>query len=254
MHAAVGRVVTTSWGQVFLRPEIGRCYEVNQGWAIGDAGGVDAATIVRDLDRLLGGVGLTHRQVSVEEPAATRLADALRGMGYGVTHHLYLAHAGPPPAASPIAVEQVDIGLLAAGYDHYLRTDPDAAGGEDLEVRGHIVEYHRTYGSAGTATERCFAVVRGGAALAWAKLWTDGPIAQVEDVICLAEHRGHGYGRAVVAAATRAALAEAPELLIIAADDDDWPKDLYGRLGYRPIGRKRLFARHDPGSVWRLRS
>ena len=27
------------------------------------------------------------------------------------------------------------------------------------------------------------------------------------------------------------------ELVFIVADDDDWPKDLYGRLGFEPIGR-----------------
>lgn len=252
MHAAVGRVVTTAWGQVFLRPELALCYEVNQAWAVDDAGGVGAGALDRDVERLLGSANLAHRQISVEEPAARRLSPGLRGLGYTVARHLYLAYDGPAPPAPGVAVAEVDIELVAEGYDRYLRTDPQTPHGRDGIVRTHLVEHHRSYGSAGSARERCFAVLDEGEAIAWAKLWlgADGT-AQVEDVICLAEHRGHGYGRAVVASATRAALDEGADVVGIVADDDDWPKTLYRRVGFVPIGRKRVFARHAPGFAWR---
>jgi predicted GNAT family acetyltransferase len=89
--------------------------------------------------------------------------------------------------------------------------------------------------------------VRDGAdVVAWARLWTRGAEAQVEDVVCLAEHRGRGYGRAVVAAATRTALDEGAELLFIVADAEDWPRGLYERLGYAPAGRLGVYLRFDP--------
>jgi predicted GNAT family acetyltransferase len=75
-------------------------------------------------------------------------------------------------------------------------------------------------------------------------------VAQVEDVVCLHDHRGRGYGRDVTVAATLAALDEAPELLFIVADDLDWPKELYERLGYVPVGRKTTHTRHAPGHAW----
>jgi hypothetical protein len=245
MHAAVGRVVTTAWGEVYLRPELGRCYEVNQAWAVADAGGLDAEAIDRDVERLMRRAGLPHRQIAVEQPAAQRLADDLAALGYGTTRHLYLAHEGPPPTAPDVTVHEIDVETLLAGYDRYLRTDPDTPYGRDAVVRSHLLEHHRTYGSGGPARERRFAVLDDrGEAVAWAKLWTAGGMAQVEDVICLAEHRGRGYGRAVVATATLAGLAGAPELLVIAADADDWPKELYGRLGYVPVGGKHVVIRH----------
>jgi hypothetical protein len=37
-----------------------------------------------------------------------------------------------------------------------------------------------------------------------------------------------------------------PELLFIVADDNDWPKDLYARLGFEPVGRTRAFHRLPP--------
>jgi ribosomal protein S18 acetylase RimI-like enzyme len=246
MHAAVGRVVTTAWGDVFLDPAIGRCHERNQGWATDDAGGLDAAAIDRDLDRLLGGAGLAHRRLLVESPAAQRLADGLAARGYDRAAHVYLAYraAGPPPAPRA-RVDIVGIEATLAANAHYLATDPDAQYGRDDIVRAHIVEHHRTYGSAG-AHERVFVVRVAGAVVAWAKLWTRDRTAQVEDVVCLAEHRGRGYGHDVVAAATRAALERDPELLFIVADDGDWPKDFYGRMGYQPVGHVSAVLRHAP--------
>jgi hypothetical protein len=47
----------------------------------------------------------------------------------------------------------------------------------------------------------------------------------------------------VTAAATRAALAGDAELTFIVADEDDWPKDLYARLGFVPLGRLGVYLR-----------
>jgi hypothetical protein len=250
MHAAVGRVVTTAWGQVYLEPAIARCYERNQAWAVGDAGGIDAAGLDRDVDRLFAEAGLPHRRLAVEPPAAQRLAPGLAALGYDQGTHLYLAFDGAPPDGPRAAVAEVGIEAIAAANERWLRTDPDMQFGRDATVRAHITEHHRTFGSAG-AHERCFAVLGAdGDPVAWAKLWTRGGVAQVEDVVCLHEHRGRGYGRDVTAAATLAGLDDAPELLFIVADDDDWPKALYGRLGYEPIGIKTTHTRHAPGYAW----
>jgi GNAT superfamily N-acetyltransferase len=250
MHAAVGRVVTTAWGQAFLEPTIARCYERNQAWAVDDAAGLAASALDRDVDRLFAGAGLAHRMLAVEPPAAARLAGGMRALGYAPNRHLYLAFEGPPPPAPRARVREVGIEAVAAGNERYLRTDRDTAFGRDATVRAHIVEHHRTYGSAG-ADERCFAVLdQAGEPAAWAKLWSRDGVAQVEDVVCLHEHRGRGYGRDVVAAATRAGLDGEPELLFIVADDEDWPKALYARLGYVPLGTKSVWTRHAPGHRW----
>jgi GNAT superfamily N-acetyltransferase len=247
MHAAHGRVVTAAWGQAFLDPTLQRCHERNLVWAIDDAGGVDAATLDAAAERLLGGAGLLHRRIVADEAADARLRDGLVALGYGAARHVFLAFGAgappPPPSATGIAVVEVDAEALTAPNAHYLLTDPDTAYGRDDRTRAELVEHHRTYAAGGPATERIFAVLHGDSPVAWARLWTADGVAQVEDVVCLAEHRGHGYGRAVVAAATRAALAGGPELTFIVADEDDWPKDLYGRLGFAPVGRLGVYLR-----------
>ncbi len=72
------------------------------------------------------------------------------------------------------------------------------------------------------------------------------PFAQVEDVAVLPEHRRRGLGRLVASAALAAGLALEPELLFIVADEEDWPKELYGRLGFEPAGRVRGYMRPPP--------
>jgi hypothetical protein len=43
--------------------------------------------------------------------------------------------------------------------------------------------------------------------------------------------------------AVEEALAAGHELVFLVADDDDWPKDLYARLGFETIGRTWSFLR-----------
>jgi GNAT superfamily N-acetyltransferase len=253
MHGAVGRTITGAWGQAFLSPDLDRCYDRNLLWAVDDAGGLSAAELDGHAERLLGGHDLPHRRLLLEPPAQARLHDGLVARGYDAGLHVFQLHTGPaatPEAVPAVAVVEVSVDAVLAANDRYLQTDRDTPYGRDPRTRRHLIEHHRTYGPAG-AQERRFAVCDGDDVVAWARLWTRGGEAQVEDVVCLAEHRGRGYGRAVVATATRAALAEDPELLFIVADAKDWPKELYARLGFAPAGELGVYLRFAPQSAGR---
>ena len=52
-------------------------------------------------------------------------------------------------------------------------------------------------------------------------------------------HRNRGYAKALL---DRRRDAGCPTRFLLAAADD-WPRVLYGRLGYTVIGRRHLFAR-----------
>jgi ribosomal protein S18 acetylase RimI-like enzyme len=73
-------------------------------------------------------------------------------------------------------------------------------------------------------------------------LFSDGQVAQVEDVYVVPEARGRGHGRAMVAAAAPAGQAD-HGLTFIVADDNDWPKQLYAKLGFKPVSRSWSFHR-----------
>jgi len=75
------------------------------------------------------------------------------------------------------------------------------------------------------------------------ELYVLGDVAQIEDVNTLEEFRGRGLGSAVVLAAARAARERGCDVVFLVADDADWPKDLYGRLGFDPVSRFWSFVR-----------
>lgn len=78
---------------------------------------------------------------------------------------------------------------------------------------------------------------RSGALAAIAALYSDGVIAEVQDVYTVPEERRRGLARLLVSRAVELAAENGSELTFIVADDRDWPKQLYSRLGFEPVGR-----------------
>jgi GNAT superfamily N-acetyltransferase len=84
---------------------------------------------------------------------------------------------------------------------------------------------------------------RSGELAAVAQLYSDGAVAQVENVYTAPEERGRGFARALVSRAIELAAEGEHELTFIVADDYDWPQLLYARLGFEPVGRSWAFHR-----------
>ena len=90
---------------------------------------------------------------------------------------------------------------------------------------------------------RHFAARVDGEVASGADLYSDGRTAQVEDVSTRPAFRGRGLASAVVLHAVREALAARHDFVFLVADDADWPKQLYARLGFEPLGHKWMFLR-----------
>jgi ribosomal protein S18 acetylase RimI-like enzyme len=74
--------------------------------------------------------------------------------------------------------------------------------------------------------------------------WMDD-IAQIESVATVPDHRRRGHARAVV---TRALEVTADRrMTFLCMDPDDWPQQLYARLGFDDIGRIARFRKALPG-------
>ena len=91
--------------------------------------------------------------------------------------------------------------------------------------------------AARAGNSRFFAVQVDGRPVAAAQLNSDGRIAEVDDVATLPEFRRRGYASAVVLRAVEEALAAGHDLVFLVAEDEDWPKELYARLGFEAVGR-----------------
>src|ERR1051325_4709380 len=83
---------------------------------------------------------------------------------------------------------------------------------------------------------RFFAVRVDGKVVSYTDLYQDGPEAQIEDVGTLHDHRGRGHATAVVLAAIAAARERGAAFVFLVADYEDWPKELYWRLGFDELG------------------
>jgi len=85
-----------------------------------------------------------------------------------------------------------------------------------------------------------------GQVVSFCDLYSDGRTAQIESVTTFEEHQGHGLGSAVVLRAAEEAAVAGQDLVFLVADDDDWPKAWYERLGFDPVGRTWTFNRPGP--------
>ena len=205
------------------------------------------AEIIATADAVLGGVGLTHRMVSVEDDQhGSTCVPAMNRAGYRCETNLVMCHPGGPgrQAGSAIAVESVSMADLAesAGEEWRARL-PNA----DEATITQLV--HRRATLPQGAERVRFLAVRDatGRVLSHADLYlhatATGRIAQIEDLITGQGHTGNGYAGAVVSEALRIAREAACDLVFLVADADDWPQRWYRRLGFTTVGRYRDFVR-----------
>jgi GNAT superfamily N-acetyltransferase len=202
--------------------------------------GATVHALAAEADRLHGEAGHAHRRVTVlDEALGARLEPGFRRLGWESDCFLFMAYHGPGSRSAPAAdVEELDAAELRPLREAIVRAEPWA---DSDEVVRQVLEAGAQ--TARAANARHFAVRVEGEAASGADLYSDGRTAQVEDVATVAAHRGEGLASAVVLRAVAEALAAGHDFVFLIADDRDWPKDLYRRLGFEPIGRKWLFLR-----------
>jgi GNAT superfamily N-acetyltransferase len=169
--------------------------------------------------------GLSHRrldfeQISVAEP----LRAGFEEIGWKALRLLYMRQETAPPAGGDVAVREV-------AYDdvHDLRV---AWHREDFPDRDPLDYHEQAREVAGRLNAQVLAVVEDETPIAFAQLDHGGGAAEITQVFVHPQERGRGLGTALTQAAIEAA--GPVEDLWICADDEDRPKQLYERLGFRP--------------------
>jgi ribosomal protein S18 acetylase RimI-like enzyme len=197
-----------------------------------------AAALAEEADRLQGGARHAHRAIVVEdEKTGARLRPSLVERGYKAERNVIMVRRRPPDrVVDTSVVEQVDFERLRPLLEEYYRAEPY---GDDEEVVRQLVDRGRL--TATVVDVKHFAVSVEGRAVSSCDLYTSGRIAQIEDVTTLESYRGRGYARAAVTRALEEAAGA--DLVFLYADEDDWPKDLYRKLGFEPLALMYLFTR-----------
>jgi ribosomal protein S18 acetylase RimI-like enzyme len=186
----------------------------------------DAQSLVGELRRL-------DRRMAwfPDGEAGERLAPRFEQLGWRVDRHTVMARRrAPDRTADTTLVREVEEPALRAARRRLLEDQPWASSEvvEQLFVGKELI--------AERVTLRCFAVVVDGEVVSYTDLYLRDGLAQIEDVGTLPEHRGHGYATAVILAAVEEARRAGADLVFLFADADDWPKELYRRLGFDELG------------------
>jgi GNAT superfamily N-acetyltransferase len=219
------------FGTALLRPELPNVWSLNYLFAERELGAATAQALVDEADDLLGSAGLQHRKIEVlDGEAGRRLAPEFSKLGWHVEHDLVMPHRRPPDRETDAsAVEELDPESLAPTWAEGMRQD--FAGKEDV-IR-QLVEHKRVLAADGA---RFFGVRVDGTIAAYCDLYSDGQTVQIEAVMTLQRFRNRGLARAVVTGALAAARAAGHDLVFLLADDADWPKHLYDKLGFDAEG------------------
>ncbi len=200
-------------------------------------GSASAAEIAADADRLLAAFG--HREVVVTDEAdGDRLAAGFGELGWQVDHLLYLVRRRAPDRPGEAEVREAPVeDALGFRREVWRRANGEAS--------VPIADFVRVL--ADRAGARFFLSHKDGAAVAGCELYVHERVAQIEDVNTLEEARGLGLARAVVLAAADEARRQGADLVFLIADAADWPKELYGKLGFDPVGASWQFTRVPGG-------
>jgi ribosomal protein S18 acetylase RimI-like enzyme len=193
--------------------------------------GEDLPAVLAEVDAVQGAAGLAHRKLLIEdETAGDRLSPLLVAAGWDIARLGLMAHRGAAASGAAAAAREVDLETLRPTREEFIRLDPFSARDsvvEQLLEADHVI--------AAAVTARPFASFEDGEIAAFCFLYSDGATAQIEVVSTLPRFRRRGHARAVVEAALAAAL-EDHDLTFIVADEGDWVKDWYARLGFERVG------------------
>jgi predicted GNAT family acetyltransferase len=188
-------------------------------------------TLVELADQKL--AGSRYLQIVVEnQETGPVVEDAFRAAGWKVDREVLMLLSAPPDRDADTSM------AIDAGEDEVVDVLKRWYGEDELDraALAQLEEFTRR--EARACGDRLLGVRSSdGHLVSISKLRADGNIAQVEDVYTVPEARGRGFGRVVVTRAVELAREAGHQLIFIVADDNDWPKELYGRIGFRPIGR-----------------
>jgi len=235
------RIEPFRWGTALFNDEFPVRYDSNFLRLERSRGDATPHDLAAEADRLLG--GFAHREIIADDVAeADRIAAGMGALGYKVDRLLFmrLTEKRPRPSVD-VVVEEFDFDTIRPHLVELARRYEEKP---TDEVAAVLADFGRVLVDRMGA--RFFGVRVDGQPVASCELYVHQGVAQIEDVGTLEEFRGRGFARAFVSRAIIEGIDAGADLVFLIADDDDWPKEFYGRLGFERIGGSRQFTKVPP--------
>jgi ribosomal protein S18 acetylase RimI-like enzyme len=229
-------------GFAVFRPELARVFDLNLVWLDRVGDGETAASLADLAEGVQGGAGLAHRKLLIaDEGAIDRLAAGFCELGWEAGPLVYMALRRPPDRPAGESVRELDLTEQRAFAERSLRASP--TGQDDATIREICLVKDVV---AAAVSTRFIAAPATGEPASACDLYVEDALAQIEDMRTLPAHEGRGLARACTLRAAELAHAAGATFVFLVAEQNDWPKELYRRLGFDPIGRTLEVWRRPP--------
>lgn len=194
-----------------------------------DPMGASAAELIDAADRIQGGGGLAHRRVNGFE-GMDALAAGFKGAGWSASRLTFMVHDGDLRPRGTAAVEEVDLDEFIPAMVRWDITEDNNA----PEVAEQLAASRRALLAAADVT---FLVSRiEGEIAGWCEVYVRDSVVQVENVMTFSTFRNRGIASSLVNEGLRLGYSKGAGLGFLIADDEDWPKELYSKLGFSQAG------------------
>jgi GNAT superfamily N-acetyltransferase len=226
-EAVCDEVVPTAHGAAMLTPSLPLVWQLNAIHV--DDPYAEADALMGEADEIQH--GFAHRKLVVHDrELGEQLAPALVRQGWNVFRLLVMVQDRAPERGGPDAGAELARSVGAAALAAFRREQP--FGWQAAAVR-QLAGMDERYGKALEA--RDFGSPPRDPACA-CRLYMDAELAQVDEVGTVEARRGRGHASAAVLAASRHAHAAGRSPVFLLTDANDWPQQLYRRLGFDEIG------------------
>ena len=236
LYGAATRVVKTDFGSIVINTDFPSALSHN--FAYVDRA-VSPDALLAEMDRVFEDSGITFRVIEISN---SRLLDdfepVLGQAKFERSSDVLMALTDVPERKANVQADIVTFEEIRPSIEAaWRRSGMSAAGAQGLAKRATtFFEY----------CDICYAAVRqGDAHVSSCVQYIRSTTAQIDEVITDPSWQGRGYATAVIAAAAAYARDQGCDFVFLRTDANDWPQQLYRRLGFRVIGRTFGFERAE---------
>ncbi|HEY5478165.1 MAG TPA: GNAT family N-acetyltransferase [Gaiellaceae bacterium] len=189
-------------------------------------------------DRILGASGMAHRKVITDSAEiGERLTPQFESLTWKVDRAIAMVHSGSVEQERlPLVSEVTSEEMLPFWEEENREFHPESEVLVDQLTQQHLLVER-------SIDCQYFARRSDGRVVSGCELYSRGGTAQIEAVGTLREYRNQGLASSVVRRTAWEAFASGHDLVWLMADESDWPKALYAKLGFSPVGRFYGFSR-----------